>query len=284
MNDIPSPPIAVQGIPFDRNSSFKRGPAKAPARICEALYSESANMWTETAIDLGSTNRWQILPEISFADEGEEFMAIERQTDLLLDTDSRVVSLGGDHSITYPIIRAHARKYPQLTILHLDAHPDLYDELEGNRHSHACPFARILEELPHIRLVQMGIRTANGHQRQQAARFGVEMIEMKDSSQFTQINFDGPVYLSLDLDCLDPAFAPGVSHFEPGGMTTREVIALIQQLSGTLIGADIVEYNPDNDPLGITAMVSAKLLKEVLGKMLDEKPAARAATGISSKP
>lgn len=268
MKDISNKPIAVQGIPFDRNSSFKRGPARAPARICEALHSESANMWTETGIDLGGTDRWQILPEIGFSVEGEEFEVITRQTTALLNEDRRVVSLGGDHSITYPLIRAHARKYPQLSILHLDAHPDLYDELDGNRHSHACPFARILEEFPHVRLVQMGIRTANGHQRAQAARFGVEMLEMKDSSQFAQIHFDGPVYLSLDLDCLDPAFAPGVSHFEPGGMTTREVIAIIQQLSGTLIGADIVEYNPDHDPLGITAMVGAKLLKEVLARML----------------
>lgn len=284
MNEISTAPVAVQGIPFDRNSSFKRGPAKAPARICEALYSESANMWTETGIDLAGTKRWQILPELGFAAEGEEFMAIERQTALQIAAGNRVVSLGGDHSITYPIIRAHARKYPQLSILHLDAHPDLYDELDGNRHSHACPFARILEEFSHIRLVQMGIRTANGHQRQQAARFGVDMIEMKDFSQFGQFAFDGPVYLSLDLDCLDPAFAPGVSHFEPGGMTTREVITLIQQLSGTLIGADIVEYNPDNDPLGITAMVSAKLLKEVLGKMLDEHPAANLATEKRPRP
>lgn len=268
MNVNSSPHIAVQGIPFDRNSSFKRGPAKAPARIREALYSDSGNMWTETGVDLGNSSQWQFLPDITFPKHGDEFAAIERQTASLLSEGAQIISLGGDHSITFPLIRAHAQKYHQLSILHLDAHPDLYDELDGNRHSHACPFARILEEFPHIRLVQMGIRTANGHQREQAARFGVEMIEMHQAEKYKQIVFDGPLYLSLDLDCLDPAFAPGVSHFEPGGMNTREVISIIHNLSGHLIGADIVEYNPENDPLGITAIVSAKLLKEVLGKML----------------
>ena len=80
--------------------------------------------------------------------------------------------------------------------------------------------------------------------------------------------FDGPLYLSLDMDCLDPAFAPGVSHHEPGGMTTREVLGIIQNLKGPLVGADIVEVNPKRDLNGVTAMVAAKLLKEILANMV----------------
>jgi arginase len=261
--------IVVQGVPFDLNSSFMRGPALAPGRIREALFSRSANMWAENGIDLGKNNRWHLLTDLSFLDKGNEFQEIECQTDAHLINGLRVISLGGDHSITYPLIRAYAKKYEKLSIFHLDAHPDLYDELDGNRHSHACPFARIMEEFPKTRLVQSGIRTANGHQREQAARFGVEMIEMKELTGREQPEFNGPVYLSLDLDCLDPAFAPGVSHFEPGGMTTREVLNIIQKLTGQLVGADIVEYNPERDPQGITGMVAAKLLKEILGKMLE---------------
>jgi len=261
--------IVVQGIPYDLNSSFKRGPALAPARIVESLYSSSANLWTESSIDLGNNARWKLLPDLIPSNDGQAFSDIERQTRAHLNKGQRVISLGGDHSVTYPIIRAHAKKYDKLNVFHLDAHPDLYDELDGNSHSHACPFARIMEEFPNIRLVQAGIRTANGHQREQAARFGVEMIEMKDLTPIYQLRFDGPVYLSLDLDCLDPAFAPGVSHYEPGGMTTREVLSTIQTLKGELVGADIVEYNPEHDPQGITGMVAAKLLKEILGKMLE---------------
>jgi arginase len=182
--------------------------------------------------------------------------------------DAKLLSLGGDHSVTWPLIRAHAKKHPKLTILQIDAHPDLYDELDGNRHAHACPFARIMEEGLVDRLVQIGIRTLNKHQREQAARFGVEIIEMKDWSPEKLPVFDSPLYLTLDLDGLDPAYAPGVSHHEPGGFSTREVIRIIQNLPPVLVGADIVELNPVRDPIGITAMLGSKLLREVAAKML----------------
>ena len=125
-----------------------------------------------------------------------------------------------------------------------------------------------MEENLVTRLVQVGIRTMNPHQRAQAERFGVEINEMRDWQPGTVIEFDGPVYLSLDLDVLDPAFAPGTSHHEPGGFSTREVLGIIQNLRAPVVGADIVELNPVRDPLGITAMAAAKLLKEVLALML----------------
>jgi len=163
-------------------------------------------------------------------------------------------------------------KFQNLNILQFDAHPDLYDELDGNRFSHACPFARIMEENLAERLVQVGIRTLTGHQHEQAKRFGVEIIEMKNFEAAKEIAFDGPVYISLDMDCLDPAFAPGVSHHEPGGMSSRDVLEIIQNLKGKLVGADIVEYNPKRDFQGMTGMVAGKLLKEIIGRMLEEKP------------
>jgi arginase family enzyme len=152
----------------------------------------------------------------------------------------------------------------------MDAHPDLYDVLESNRYSHACPFARIMEENLVDRLVQIGIRTLTGHQRQQAELFGVEIIQMREIEKVDALQFNGPMYLSLDMDCLDPAFAPGVSHYEPGGLSTRQVLEIIQNLKGSLVGADIVEYNPARDPQGITAMVAAKLLKEIIARMMEE--------------
>jgi len=155
-----------------------------------------------------------------------------------------------------------------LTILHLDAHPDLYDELDNNRVSHACPFARIMEAGLAQRLVQAGIRTLNGPQKAQAERFGVEIIEMRDWQPGMLLNLAGPLYLSLDMDALDPAFAPGVSHHEPGGFSTRQVIQIIQEIDVPLVGADIVELNPVRDPLGVTTAVAAKLLKEIVSKLL----------------
>ncbi len=173
-----------------------------------------------------------------------------------------------DHSITLPILRAFGKRVPGLTIIHFDAHPDLYDELEGNRHSHACPFARVMEEGAAQRLIQVGIRTMNGHQREQAKKFGVEVIEMRHLPALDRMKIEGPIYISFDMDALDPAFAPGISHREPGGMSVREVLAHIHAITGKIAGADIVEFNPAQDHTQITAMVGAKLLKEILGKMI----------------
>ena len=220
--------ITVVGIPFDKNSSYLRGPASAPKRIREALFCESSNMWTEDLVDLGEFSGWEVAADMRLSGQETVFELIEYEIRHLLKKRLRVISLGGDHSITYPIIRAYGEAHQNLSILHLDAHPDLYDELDGNQYSHACTFARILEENRVRRLIQVGIRTMNGHQYEQAKRFGVEVIEMKDIGKTGQINFDGPVYLSLDLDCLDPAYAPGVSHHEPGGMSTREVLGIIR--------------------------------------------------------
>jgi len=225
-NELQSGEIAVLGIPFDRNSSFRRGPALAPAHIREALFSESTNMWTERGVDLGEMSGWKSFNDLVLSDSNTEtaFATIESTIAELLKRNARVVSLGGDHSITYPIMRAYGRVYSKLTILQLDAHPDLYDELHHNRYSHASQFARIMEENLVQRLVQVGVRSITGHQREQAKRFNVEIIEMIEKTRIDELTFTGPVYLSIDMDCLDPAFAPGVSHHEPGGMSTREVV------------------------------------------------------------
>ena len=159
---------------------------------------------------------------------------------------------------------------PAIDVVHIDAHSDLYDELHGDRLSHACPFSRIMEEGLVSRLVQLGIRTLNAHQRAQAERFGVEVFEMRDWRPEDGLPADlaGPLYLSLDLDALDPAFAPGVSHPEPGGLSTRQLLDILQALPAPLIGADLVELNPLRDPLGLTARVAAKLLKEIAARLL----------------
>lgn len=265
--------IAVFGVPYDSNSSYRRGPALAPGKIREALYCDSSNLWTEDLVNLGEASNWHFEPDINILDEKKPFTKIESEVDKLLKRKQRVVTLGGDHSITLPVIRAYAKTYKKLSILHLDAHPDLYVELGGNRYSHACPFARIMEEQLAVKLVQVGIRTLTGHQHEQAKRFEVEQIQMKNISAAKNISFDGPVYLSVDLDCLDPAFAPGVSHHEPGGMSTRDVLDIVQNLKGNLVGGDIVEYNPDRDINGMTGMVAGKLLKEIISRMLQSNDA-----------
>jgi arginase len=204
------------GIPFDGNSSYLRGPGDAPRKIREAMACDASNSWTETGVDLSAAGAYEDAGDLVLNEE-TAFPAIESGVSKLIENGKRPVSLGGDHSITYPIIKAFARKYPNLTIFHFDSHPDLYDEFEGNRLSHACPFARIMEDGLAKRLVQIGIRTMIRHQREQAEKFGVEVVEMRALPAFEKLKADGPVYISFDIDVLDPAFAPGVSHREPGG-------------------------------------------------------------------
>ncbi len=261
-----SPAVTLLGVPNDDNSSFMKGTAGAPPAIRRALHSPSSNLSTESGLDLGDEPR---LRDAGDLPPGVAFTRIEEAVAEILERGERVLSLGGDHAIAYPILRAYGRRYQRLTVLQLDAHPDLYDQLDGNRLSHACPFARIMEAGLASRLVQVGIRTLNPHQRQQAERFGVEIHEMKDWAPGKAPTVDGPLYLSLDLDVLDPAFAPGVSHLEPGGLSVREVIGLIQGLDVPLVGADLVEYNPARDATGVTGMVAAKLLKEIVARMLE---------------
>jgi len=269
---IPSSGVALLGIGNDVHSSYLRGPAKAPELIRKALFSPSANSFSELGCSVTNHDNFNDLGDMVFEDQEKDFLTISDKLSKLLEDNQTPMILGGDHAITFPIIKALAEKYPGLSILHFDAHPDLYDELDGDRLSHACPFARIMELGGINRLVQVGIRTMNEHQQKQVSKFGVESYCMHDFDANTFVtDLKGPVYISFDMDALDPAYAPGVSHFEPGGLTSRQAIRIIQSLGQNdcqIIGADVVEYNPDRDINGMTAMVAAKLVKEIYGLML----------------
>ena len=196
--------VALLGVPWDEHSSFLRGAASAPPAIRAALRSPSTNLSTESGLDLGTDPRFGDAGDLEIPPGAAALEVIERGVARVLDSGARALALGGDHAITYPLLRAQAARHPGLTLVHLDAHPDLYDAFEGDRLSHACPFARILEENLVRRLVQVGIRTLNAHQRAQAERFGVERI------------------------------------------------------------------NPTRDPDGLTARVAAKLVKELLARLLSD--------------
>lgn len=275
--------VAVQGVPFDEKSSFLRGAAQAPPLIREALFSDAYNSYSEQGVEV-------LTPELTDFGEAEisSYFQIEPKALKILQEGYQLLTWGGDHSITYPLIRAFHQIYGPLSILQIDAHSDLYHEFEGDPYSHACPFARIMEEGLAQRLVQVGVRAMTPHLREQADRFGVEVIEMKDYSlkKLLPLFFSPglpssgglggskgiqggpPLYLSLDLDGLDPAYAPGVSHQEAGGLSSRQVIDIIHQLPVPLVGADIVEYNPTRDHAGITAALAGKLSREILANML----------------
>ena len=256
--------ILIQGINWDAKSSFQKGPAKAPALIRKALYSGSMNLCTEFGVSIENT---------AISDKGdfliEDYFDITTITQKHMELCPKILSLGGDHSVTYPIIKAYQDQYPKLDILHIDAHADLYHDYEGDPYSHACPFARIMENGFALKLVQVGIRTLNPHQTEQAKKYKVDVHEMRNFNLESIPKFENPLYISLDMDGFDPAFAPGVSHHEPGGLSTRQVLDILHRIDTEVVGADIVEYNPNRDVQNMTAYLAAKMMKELLGKMME---------------
>ena len=263
--------IALMGVCSDHNSSFMRGPAEAPAKIREALFCGAANLTSELGVSIRANERLKDLGDKKIAENQEGFLKIESLISPILKRGAKPLSLGGDHAITFPIVKAIAEYYGPVNLLHFDAHLDLYHEFDNNPYSHASPFARIMEAGLAKRIVQVGIRTLNAHQQAQVDKFDVEVHEMRNFNlDNLELDFDGPLYVTIDIDAMDPAYAPGVSHFEPGGLSPRDILSIIQKINVPIVGADIVEYNPKRDINGMTAMVAAKLLKEVVGKMLSE--------------
>ncbi len=261
--------VAIISVPSDENSTFLKGTAEGPEKIIEALHIDSSNMCAENRVDLSKEERLVEIGSFEFNDNSNQVLQIEEPINKILENGVKIIALGGDHAISYPLVKAHSNFFKDLTVLHFDAHPDLYHEFEGNKYSHACPFARVMEQNLVKRMVSVGIRGMNQHQKEQGVKFGVETIEMKNWVEVNSLKLDSQVYISLDLDILDPAFAPGISHYEPGGCSSRDVINLIQKINAQVVGADIVELNPQRDINGMTAMVAAKFLKEIAVKILE---------------
>ena len=257
-------PIHLIGLPTDHNSSFERGTASAPAFVREALWSDRGNMATECGLEVGVDIGDLTLTN---ADNDADDAVISAAVSAASASDAVPLLLGGDHAVSYPVIAALAATHGPLNILHFDAHPDLYDDFEGNPRSHASPFARIMEAGHAVRLVQVGIRTLNRHCREQAERFGVEIMPISGFTPSQVPVLSGPLYISVDLDGIDPSEAPGVSHPEPGGLRLREVLDCIAKQTAPIVGADIVELNPARDVGGVTAILAAKLVREVAAQI-----------------
>ncbi len=261
---------ALLGVPWDENSSYLRGAAGAPPLIRQALWCESSNSWGENGIEL---TRETLVDAGDVAPGAGAAMldAIEMAVGELLDRGHSPICLGGDHAITYP--RAPGLRAP------LSLGSRSCTSTRTRTCTTSTPATASRTPVPSRgswrrgwprRLVQVGLRTINRHQREQAARFGVEMVEMREFRDDFDPAFETPVYVTFDLDGLDPSCAPGVSHPEPGGLTTRQALDLIYRLNTPIVGADVVELNPVRDLSGMTARVAGKLVKEIAARMLEE--------------
>lgn len=264
------PLFQLIGAPTDINSSFERGAAQGPQAIRAALWSDRGNLSCENGMELGADFILEDLGDLDLTENTPaDDLRIRNAVAQSLKRGAIPLMLGGDHAVTLPILAAIHAHHGPVTIVHFDAHPDLYDNFEGNSRSHASPFARIMEAGYARRLIQIGIRTLTRHCREQAERFGVEIIPMADFSSAALSALpvlSGPVYISLDLDGVDPAEAPGVSHPEPGGLSVREVLAVLRRINAPIIGADVVEHNPLRDIGSVTAILAAKFIREIAAR------------------
>jgi agmatinase len=268
-NQINSKLVFV-GLPDDQQSSYLKGCAQAPNIIRDAYDGYSYNSTTDSGIDLAASvidlGDW--LPENSGDLTVESYY---QQARSLFLAGKIPFFAGGDHAVTIPIGKALDTLGQPIHIIQIDAHPDMYPEMGGSIYSHACVASRLLEYDHIASITQIGIRTMNRVQQEVVDKFSdrLHLFPARELSEklpsLSHIPIDAPVYLTIDLDGIDPAFAPGVSHPVPGGLSSRQVLNLIQQGHWRLVGMDVVELNPDRDVNNQTAFLAARLLHEGMG-------------------
>jgi agmatinase len=262
--------LVFVGLPDDSQSTYRRGCARAPERIRLAYDGHCYNATTETGVDL--TAAVNDLGDLAPLDSWEATARRYREFAATLYAGGKIPFFaGGDHAVTVPVVAALEALNEPVHVVQIDAHPDLYPIFEGNAYSHACAAARMLE-LSHVAsLTQLGVRTLNRPQSQQAVlhRDRLRILSARDLASgipaLSHIPRGAKVYVNIDIDAFDPAYAPGVSHPVPGGLAPRQVFDFLQCADWTLVGMDVVEVNLTFDRNDQTAVLAARLLHEGMG-------------------
>lgn len=257
----------IVGVPLDLTGSFRPGTRGGPAAIRSMSY-----CLEEYSLDLERDLR-----DVPFHDLGdvalppgdvEEALRRIREAVARLCKEGKIpFLLGGEHLITLPAVQAVAACYPSLALVHIDAHADLRTEYLGARLSHATVMRRVGEFLGPRNIYHFGIRSADGAETKAARESGAFYTHrvLPGLERTVAALGDRPVYVSLDIDVVDPAFAPGVGTPEPAGVPPQEVLAAVRILGNLrVVGWDVVEVNPVYDPAGITALLAAKIVREAL--------------------
>ncbi|MBS1877946.1 MAG: agmatinase [Actinobacteria bacterium] len=273
VDDVESVDVAVLGAPFDGGTTFRAGARFGPAAVRESsvlLRSFNPN------IGIAPFEAAQV------ADAGDAFgnpvdivaahEAIRSSAAGLIATGAGVIGIGGDHSVSLPLVSAAAERHGPLGLVQLDAHTDTWDAYFGSKLTHGTMFRRAIESgvIDPDRSVQIGLRGSlySGDDEAANHRLGFRTLTAREFDHDAAIEMvrrqaTGSIYLTVDIDVLDPAFAPGTGTPEVGGLTTRELVALLvgigEELGPRLVGADVVEVSPPYDPTGITALAGANV-------------------------
>jgi len=258
--------VVVLGVPLDVTTSFRPGTRFAPSEVRRISFDaiESYSPYLDADIeecdvgDLGDL-------ELPFGNVTGALDIIEREVSRLLERGKRVVCFGGEHLLSLAAVKAHLDVYPDIVVLHVDAHTDLRDEYLGERLSHATVLRRIVDLGADF--CQVGVRSGTREEFAFASDRALffHPFSLPDAGRLSEVLGGRPVYLSLDVDVLDPSCCPGVGTPEPGGVMYSELVGFLAGLSGlNLVGADVVELCPLVDSTGNSAVVGASLLREVI--------------------
>ena len=275
--------IVILGVPFDGGTTFMPGTRAGPQAIRQA---------SSTLYPFHSGYRFHLTERLSTSDGGDVFVDpinVGRTLDLIgealarVPRQSKVVLLGGDHTITLASLRALKKRYGELSLVHLDAHPDLWDELWGEKYNHATVFRRAFEErlFNPATSIQVGCRGGFDHAHEDEIARELALTQIRTEEWFLRRSTEvaglisrttrgNPVYLSFDVDVVDPAFAPGTGTPEVGGPSSQMVLELLRHLKVNLVGADVVEVSPVLDHSNITALLGATVVYEILFLFADK--------------
>ena len=272
--------VAVLGAPYDGATSYRSGARFGPRAIRE----QSLLLWGyNNALGVAPFERLRVVDygdvAVTPVDVRETHRAIEQTATQIIASGTKLLTLGGDHSIALPLLRAHSKTHGPLAVLHFDAHPDTWDtEFGSQKFSHGTPFRRAIEEghIDTAAYVQLGIRgpTSGPRDYEDALALGARMVTFDEYArvgveaiwaEIRRLVRDKPVYLSFDIDALDPAFAPGTGTPEVGGFSSYQALELLRGLVGlNFVGFALVEVSPPFDHSSITAIVAANLSFEFL--------------------
>ncbi len=278
--DLNGVDVAIVGIPFDSGTSYRSGTRFGPQKIRES----SLMLWGfNRVMNVAPT---EILKIVDFGDLPvvpvdirATMKVITEEVTTILEQDVQVISLGGDHSTSLPLLRAHAKKHGELAVIHIDSHPDTWnEEFEDQPYSHGTPFIRAIEEklINTEAYIQVGIRgpVSSPSDIPENLALGAKMLPIETVfdlgipatiAEIIKTIGDRPVYVSLDIDSVDPAFAPGTGTPEVGGLSSFQILQLVRGLKGlNIVGFDLVEVSPPYDHGEITSILAANLVFEFL--------------------
>jgi len=258
--------IVMFSAPFDSTSSFRPGSRFAGPEIRKNSYGiESYSPYCER--DLCNMKVFDAgCIEMPLGNAERMLTLVKTQVDKIIENNKKSLMIGGEHLVTLGAINALVKKYPNLHVLHFDAHADLRDEYLGEKFSHATVMRRVWELLGNKRVFQAGIRSGDAAEFAFAAEHtALGKFDLKKMKNFISAMANKPVYLSLDLDVLDPSFFPGTGTPEPGGVSFRDLHEAILSLRNlNIVGGDVVELAPHYDPSGVSTIVACKLVREIL--------------------